>query len=394
MPTQHSTRNVFLFSACQALSMSGAVLVFAVVGLAGKMLAPTPELATLPLGVQFLSMMVGTVPASLAMGRIGRRLGFTLGQVIGLAGAALSAWAVVEGAFWVFVAAAVPIGVHGAFYQFLRFAAAETARPEFRAKAISYVMAGGVVAAFLGPELAKRTADLLAPATFAGAYVALMGLCLLNLLVLQGVRMPRPARLGASGSGRPLALIARQPVFVVAVMAAMVGYGVMNLVMVATPLAMVGCGFTFADSAEVIRWHVLGMFVPSFFTGHLIARFGVLRVIAAGGGLIVAAVAVNVAGLAFGNFMVALTLLGVGWNFMFVGGTALLAEAYAAEERAKAQALNDLLVFGTTAVTSFASGAVQTALGWQAVNLVSLLPVIVTLAGVAWLLRVRAATAA
>lgn len=366
--------------------MSGSVLVFAVVALAGKMMAPAPELATLPLAVQFLAMMLGTVPASLAMGVIGRRAGFTLGQAIGLAGAVLSAWAVLSGSFWGFVLAAIPIGVHNAVFQYLRFAAADTAGPDFRARAVSYVMAGGVVAGFLGPELARRSAEAL-PVLYAGPYVALAGLCVLNALVLQFIRIPRPAAVQRTAGRRSLVTIARQPVFMVAALSSMVGYGVMNLVMVATPLAMVGCGFGFTDSTEVIRWHVLGMFVPSFFTGHLIRRFGVLQVIAAGAVLLFASLGISTSGITFAHFWSALVLLGIGWNFMFVGGTTLLIESHAPEERARSQALNDLLVFSTTAVTSFASGAVQNALGWQAVNLVSLLPVAAALAAVLWLRR-------
>ncbi|MBI5164081.1 MAG: MFS transporter [Magnetospirillum sp.] len=394
MPHDSSIRNVVVLATCQALSISGSVLVFAVVGLAGQTLAPSPGLATLPLGIQFVAMMLATVPASLVMGRLGRRIGFTIGQVFGLSGALLSAWAIASGQFWLFTLAAVPIGIHNAAFQFLRFAAADTASPAFRPRAISYVMAGGVVAGVLGPELAKRTGDLLAPILFAGPYLALAGLCLLNIAALQAVRIPRPSAASKGDGGRRLAVIARQPSFLLAALSAMVGYGVMNLVMVATPLAMVGCGFTFNDSAEVIRWHVLGMFVPSFFTGTLIRRFGVRRVIAAGAVLLFACCLVTLAGLAYVNFMVALMMLGVGWNFMFIGGTTLLAEAHAPEERAKAQALNDLLVFGTTAITSFASGAVQTALGWQAVNALSALPVLLVLAALLWWGRPSLARAA
>lgn len=391
MSHDSSIRNVALLAACQALSMSGSVMVFAVVALAGKILAPSPELATLPLGIQFVAMMMGTVPASLVMGRLGRRIGFSIGQVIGLGGGLLSAWALVTGQFWLLVLAAVPIGVHNAVFQFLRFAAADTASPAFRPRAISYVMAGGVVAGFLGPELAKRTNVLLEPVLFAGPYLALAGLCVLNLALLQWVRIPRPVPLRKGESGRTLSQIARQPVFMVAALSAMIGYGVMNLVMVATPLAMVGCGFDFAQSAEVIRWHVLGMFVPSFFTGGLIRRFGTLRVIATGAVLLVACGLINLAGITFVNFLAAMVLLGVGWNFMFIGATTLLTEAHAPEERAKTQALNDFLVFSTTAATSFASGAVQTTLGWQAVNAVTMAPVALVLMAVLWLARRRMA---
>jgi MFS family permease len=365
--------------------MSGAVMVFAVVALAGTVLAPTPELATFPLGAQFVSMMLTTVPASLVMGRFGRRLGFTLGQAIGLCGALLATWSLLFGSYWGFVVAAVFIGIHSAFYQYLRFAAADIASPEFRPKAISYVMAGGVIAGIFGPELAKLSINLLSPMAYAGTYAAFGGLCVLNIGVLQAVHIPAPKLLARHEAGRPLWTIARQPVFVVAVLSAMIGYGVMNLVMVATPLAMAGCGFSFPDSAEVIRWHVLGMFVPSFFTGGLIRRFGASRIILVGGVLLVACMAINLAGTAFVNYWSALVLLGVGWNFMFVGGTTLLGEAHEPEERAKTQALNDLLVFSTTAITSFASGAVQSSLGWQAVNALSLVPVVATLGVVLWL---------
>ena len=246
-------------------------------------------------------------------------------------------------------------------------------------------MAGGVVAGLLGPELAKRTADLLAPATFAGAYIALAGLCAVDILVLQLVRMPTMAAGDAGHVGRPLAVVARQPAVVVAILSAVVGYGMMNLLMVASPLAMAGCGFAFADVAEVLRWHVLGMFVPSFFTGSLIRRFGELRVITAGAVMLLGCIAISLLGTAFVNFLTALLALGVAWNFMFVGGTTLLAGTYRTEERAKMQGFNDFLVYSTTAVTSFASGAMTTALGWQTVNLVATLPVVSVLAAVIWL---------
>ncbi|MTJ82480.1 MAG: MFS transporter [Telmatospirillum sp.] len=385
MLSEQSHRNVAVLSVCQAVSQSGYILVFATVGLAGKILAPVPELATLPLGIQYVAMMSATIPASLMMGRFGRRLGFIVGQVFGLIGALISAWALVSGSFWLFVAAAIGIGIHTAFFQYLRFAAADTASPEFRPKAISYVMAGGIVAGLLGPELAKRTADLLAPATFAGAYVTLAGICALNILVLQFVRIPKTVAVDNRHGGRPLAVIARQPAVIVAILSAVVGYGLMNLLMVASPLAMAGCGFSFADSAEVLRWHVLGMYVPSFFTGSLIRRFGVLRVIVAGAALLLSCVAISLLGSTFVNFLGALLALGVAWNFLYVGGTTLLAGAYRTEERAKMQGFNDFLVYSTTAMTSFASGAMTTALGWQEVNLLAILPVGLVLGAVIWL---------
>lgn len=390
MPQTSFRRNISIMSVCQALSMSGSVMVFAIVALAGRILAPTPELATLPLGIQFVAMMAATVPASLAMGRWGRRIGFTLGQVIGLCGALLSAWALLSGSFVLFVAAAVLVGIHTAFFQFLRHAAAEMAPEPVRARAISYVLAGGVVAALLGPELAKRTAEAL-PVMFAGPYLAMAVLCVLNIAALQFIRMPRPQRRIGGPSGRNLAEILRDPVFLTAALSAMIGYGVMNLVMVATPLAMAGCGFTFGQSADVIRWHVLGMFVPSFFTGDLIRRFGVLRIIATGALLLAISLGVNLSGTEYAHFWAALLLLGIGWNFMFIGATTLLAETHQPEERARVQGLNDLMVFSTTAMTSFASGAVQNSMGWQAVNTLSLIPVLLAFAMVVWLARRRPA---
>ena len=380
-----SRRNVAVFCVCQALSQSGSVMVFVTAGLAGKMLAAVPELATLPLGVQYVSMMAATIPASLTMAKIGRRAGFVVGQCFGLVGALVSAWALVAGEFWVLVGAAVAIGVHNAFFQYLRFAAADAASPEFRPKAISYVMTGGVVAGLLGPELAKRTVDLLAPATFAGAYLALAGLCVANILALQLAPRLDAATVAARGAGRSLAVVVRQPEVVVAVLSAVVGYGLMNLLMVASPLAMAGCGFAFADAAEVLRWHVLGMFAPSFFTGSLIRRFGVINVIAAGLAAMVGCVAVSFAGTAFINFLAALFLLGVGWNFMFIGATTLLTGAYRPEERAMMQGFNDFLVYSGAAVSSFASGAMATALGWRAVNLLALLPLALVAAAIVWL---------
>jgi MFS family permease len=384
MTRLHATHNVAILALCQAVSMSGSVMVLSVVALAGKALAPDPAWATVPLGIQFLAMMLGTVPASLTMGAIGRRAGFSLGQGLGAVGALLAAWAMLSGSFWLFVAAAVPIGIHTAFFQYLRFAAADTADSAFRPRAIAYVMAGGVVAAILGPALARGFVHAL-PAVFAGPYLALAVLCAVNIVALQFIRMPRPAAGARSHGGRPLAVIARQPIFIVAVLSAMVGYGVMNLLMVAMPLAMTGNGFSFADTTGIIRWHVLGMFVPSFFTGSLIQRFGVTRIIAAGATLLLGSLTVGGSGMAYANFWAALVLLGVGWNFMFLGGTTLLIEAYAPEERAKTQAFNDFLVFSTTAVTSFTSGAVQNLLGWQAVSAVSAPPVLVALAAILWL---------
>ncbi len=391
----NAKRNVFILSAGQALALSGATLVMAVSALAGTVLAPKPWMVTLPLAMMFLATMFSTIPASLLMGRIGRRPGFMIGQSIGLVGALVACWALLQGLFWGFVAGSILIGVHNAFWQYFRFAAADAADEGFRPRAIAYVMAGGLVAAILGPELAKATRTMLDPVPFAGSFLAVAVLTLLSMGLLSFLRIPGPGPKAdrPKTSGRPLAEIMRQPRFKVAVLSAMIGYGVMNLVMVATPLAMVACSFEFSDAAFVIQWHVVGMFLPSFFTGNLIKRFGVLPIILTGALLNVAAMATNLAGQDLHNFWFGLVLLGLGWNFMFIGGTTLLTETYRPEERSKTQAANDFMVFTTVAASSFLSGAVQDAAGWDAINAAMSVPILLAFAAVVWLMvRERRAT--
>ena len=377
-------RNVLILSGCQALSMTGSSLVFAVCVLAGQYLADDKSLATLPLALQFTGTMLTTIPASLFMGKFGRRVGFTLGQCLGIFGAVLAAYAIYRQDFWLFAAASALLGAHNAFWQYYRFAAADTASEEYKAKAISYVMAGGVFAAVAGPQLAKWSVDMLSPVLFAGGYVVIICLSMLTILLLQAIRIPKPKSVGISSRGRPLRVIMRQPVFIVAVMSGMFGYGVMTLVMTATPLAMKFCGFDFFDTATIIQWHALAMFAPSFITGHLIKKFGVLNIILTGTLLYAASMAANLMGIDFLNFWGGLVLLGLGWNFMFVGGTTLLTEAYRAEEKSKVQAVNDFLVFGTVAIASFSSGALQNTFGWSAVNAAITLPICLAFAVVVW----------
>ena len=257
------------------------------------------------------------------------------------------------------------------------------------------MLAGGVVAAVLGPELAKLTIDWLLPALYAGCYAALSLLALTTVLVLQGVRIPRLSAEQLRSTGRPLGEIVRQPVFIVAVLSGMLGYGSMTLIMTATPLAMKGCGFAFSDTATVIQGHVLAMFLPSFFTGSLIQRFGVLRIIAAGSVLTAGCLAANLSGIAFANFWIGLALLGLGWNFMFVGGSTLLTQAYTAEERAKTQAANDFVVFSSSVLGAFGSGMLQNEFGWAAVNAGIAPAMLIALGSVVWLaLRQRRRAAA
>jgi MFS family permease len=377
-------RNALVLAVCQALAQGGAVLVVVVSALAGHALSENKALATLPYALQFAMTMVSTVPASLLMGRIGRRAGFTVGQTIGILGAGLAGFAIYTNNFALFAAGSAILGVHNAFWQYFRFAAADMADEDFRPKAISYVMAGGLVAAFLGPEIAKLFRESIASAPFAGSYAALAGMCVVNILLLRLVRIPKPGT--ALSAGRPLGAIVRNPVFFVAAAAAMLGYASMNLLMTATPLAMHAAHFDFSDTAFVIQWHVVGMYGPSFVTGHLIRRYGSPRVILAGTLLMIAAVTVNLADQTLMHYWSGLLLIGMGWNFMFVGGTAFLTECHRPEERARVQALNDFLVFGTVAAASLTSGALQHAHGWAIVNLFVLMPILVVFAATSALL--------
>lgn len=361
-------RNVALLSVCQALFVTSTGLMVSVSALVGYALAARPSLATLPLGLQFLATMVFTVPASLLMKRAGRRFGFAVGALVGAAGAACSALAIVAASFPLFCAGAFLLGIFVAFAHYYRFAAADAAPDGFRARAISLVLAGGVVAAFIGPNLANWTRDLVPTSPFAGSYASLVAVFAGTLALLSFIDMPAPAAHERLEGGRPLARIAREPVFAVAVVGAVVGYGVMNLLMTATPLAMLGCGHGFADTAFVIQWHIVAMFAPSFVTGHLIHRFGELRIMLWGSALLGACVAVNLSGVEVANFGVALALLGLGWNFLFIGATSLLTELHSPAEKAKVQGLNEFLVFGTVTLTATSSGMLHDAFGWSALN--------------------------
>lgn len=349
-------------------------MLLAVSGLAGLMIAPDKTLATLPMALQFAATMCSTIPASLFMARVGRRLGFSIGQFMGILGGTLSAYAVYTGSFTLFLFGAVLLGIHNAFWQYYRFAAADVSTEDFRARAISYVMAGGLFAAFCGPQLAKYTESLWA-VTFSASFAAIAVLSITSLFTLQFIRIPKPSAVSLTGAGRPIAQIMRTPVFIVAVLSSTIGYGMMNMLMTSTPLAMQFCGFDFSASATVIQWHIVGMFAPSFFTGSIIKRFGVVNVIAIGALLQAVAIGIALSGIEFFNFSAGLIILGLGWNFMFIGGTTLLTEAYAPEEKAKTQAAHDFIVFGTVAMTAFASGVLHETLGWIAVNLIAAVPV-------------------
>lgn len=362
-------RNVGLLATCQALLMTANTLNIAVSALVGLMLADNKAFATLPFGLMWLTTTLTSVPAALLMRRIGRQAGLMAGVILALAGGGLCTVAIFERRFELFCAGSMLMGAFNAFGQQYRFAAADAAGEAFRARAISLVIAGGIIAAFAGPNLARATRDLYAPDTFAGCFVMIIGLYVISFLVLAFIRMP-PTPIGAvriTAAGF-LEMIRRRR-FLVAAASAMLGYGVMNLVMTATPLAMLDCGLGFAETATVIQWHVLAMFAPSFFTGRLIERFGALEIIMTGALLQFACVLVNLQGQAQWNFIAALMLVGLGWNFLFIGGTTLLTSSFSGAEKATAQGLNDFLVFGTVTMTALSSGALQHTLGWNAVNL-------------------------
>lgn len=353
--------------------------------LVGNLLAVDKTLTTLPIALQFVSTMATTLPASFYMRRFGRRVGFTTGALIGVLGALINTYAIFAGDFVLFCLGSMCLGSFSSFAQYFRFAAAEVADMDYRSRAISLVLAGGVVAALTGPNLALLTMDLFSPVLYAGTYISLVSVYILVIVAAAFTRIPRPTAAQRAGHCRPIGELMRQPTFVVAVLAATSAYAAMSLLMTVTPLAMAECDFTFADSALVIQGHILGMFLPSFFTGHLIARFGVLNVMLAGALILVGCITLSLSGVQFAHFIVSLTLLGIGWNFMFVGGTTLLTQVHTEAEKAKVQGLNDFLVWGSVTVGVFASGALQTSLGWTYVNLGCLPLILLALGLTLWL---------
>ena len=387
--TGPTRRNVFLLALCQALFMTGTSMVITVTALAGSICAPIPSLATLPLSLQFVATMATTVPASYVMRHFGRRAGFMAGSLVGGIGGLINVGALMSGNFVLFCVGSSLIGVLAGFAIYYRFAAADCADEESRPRAISLVMAGGVVAAFTGPNLARFTADVIPAASFAGSFAAIAMLQVLTIVVLLFIDIPRLTAAERKDQGRPVGEVLRQPAAVVAILAAVAGYSAMTLVMTATPLAVVGHSLQFRDAAIIIQWHVLAMFAPSFFTGSIIKRVGVLPVIACGALFILACVVINFQGTGILHFTAALVALGLGWNFMFVGGTALLTSVITRPEQAKMQGLNDFLVFSFVALASLSSGAVYQSLGWQAVNLGAVPAVTVALAAAIWLALAR-----
>jgi MFS family permease len=377
-------RNAFILAIAQALYGAALTAVVVTSGLVGAQLAPSAAWATLPMSMTIVGTALTTFPISLMMRRTGRRLGFVLCALVGAAGSLVGVVAIFQRNFELFLLGCFLVGVYQASASYYRFAAADTASPVFRPKAISWVMTGGIIAALVGTVLVMYTVDLMAPVTFAGTWVVMSLLALAGAAILLAVDIPLTEKHDAP-SGRPLSVIARQPRYIVAALTAMLAYGIMMLVMTATPVAMLGCGFSVQDSSWVIQWHALAMFVPSFFTGSLIARFGAERISALGMVLLVGAAVSGLLGIRFENFAVGLILLGLGWNFGFIGGTTLLTDTYSQEEKNKAQGLNDFLVFATTAATSLSAGKLLAWFGWSGVNYAVLPMVVLALVMIGWL---------
>lgn len=377
-------RNLWLLALCQGLFLTNNVTFIAINGLVGLALAPYGWMATLPVMGYVVGGALATGVVARAQAALGRQRSFQLGLAVGLASALLCGYAAVTRNFWLLCAATVVAGYYAANASLYRFASAELATPETREKAVSLVMAGGLIGAVLGPALAARTRDMFA-VPFAGAYLSLAGVALLAMLLLSRIKFPSVPPKAQQDGGRPLREIMRQPVFIVAAGAGALGFGVMNLLMAATPIAMQQCGLPFSDAALVLEWHVIGMFAPGFFTGHLIKRFGPIPVMAAGVALNLGCIAIALTGVELRQFLSALFLLGVGWNFLFTGSTTLSLSAYAPEERDRAQGALNFFVFATLALSSLASGVLVTTQGWTLLNYGSLVPVALTGAGLAWL---------
>ena len=386
--TPHQSRNVALLSAAQALLFTNNVTLIALNGLVGYQLAADKSFATLPVTTQVIGSAIFALPASQLMQRIGRRAGFLLGTLCGLIGGAIATFGVYIRSMALLCLGTFILGIYVAFGQFYRFAAADSAPPDFKAQAISLVVAGGLVGGIVGPALSKWTRHL-AGIEFLASYASLMVFCLLTAALLSQLRINEAGAVTSGAPARRLSEIAAQPVFMVAVISSAIGYGVMNLLMTATPLAMGVCGYPYNDAANVISAHVVAMFAPSFFTGALIQRFGVLRIMLSGVALMCVCLGVSLSGVSVANFWWSLVLLGLGWNFMFVGGSTLLTECYQPSEKARAQGLHDLLVFCTTATSSFASGLLLKANGWAILNYVAMPFLCIAVIAIGWLVMRR-----
>jgi len=375
-----AARNAFVLAVAQALSGANTAVIVATGGIAGAILAPSPALSTLPVSLMAIGMWIGTLPVGMLAKAFGRRFALQTGSAFGVLSGLLSFSAMAFGSFALFLAGTLCGGLYAAAHQSYRFAAADTASAHFRAKAVAWVLAGGICAAVIGPQLVILTKDIWPPYLFAGTFLAQSACAALAAAVLIFLRMPPlPLADRSFADGRPLAQIVGEPRFIVAVACGVASFGLMNMIMTAAPLAMVMCQHSISDAALGIQWHVIGMYAPSFFTGALIGRFGLRAIMATGLALLAAAAAIGLAGIALWNFWLALGLLGVGWNFAFIGATTLVTECHGPRERNKVQAFNDFLVFGATAIGSLSSGALLSRYGWSTINEVAF-PIVVAAA--------------
>ena len=367
--------------------MSTTTLTVTVSVLVGFTLAQNKAYATLPFTAQLIAGTLTTIPAALLMARIGRKPAFILATFFGMGAGLICTIAILQSSFILFVIGCVLIGIFNGFGFYYRFAAADAVDTAYKSRAISYVLTGGVIAAFVGPNLAKYTKDMFSNTQFAGSFAAIIAFYILSFILLVFLKLPESAKRQdkLQVSGRPLSTIIKQPDFIVAVLSGMLGYGVMSLIMTATPLAMQHNHHPFSDTSFVIQWHVLGMFAPSFFTGHLINRFGLLKIMFVGGLAGIACVVINLQGTSVNHFWLALLLLGISWNFLFIGATTMLTETYRPEERFKTQAVNDFIVFSTVAAASLSAGALQYHFGWRMVNYGAIPALIIIMASLLWL---------
>lgn len=379
-------RNVWVLVAAQAILGAQMPMIFTIAGLAGQSLAPNACWATLPISLTVIGSMLSANPLSAIMQRFGRAAGFATGAIMGAIGAAIGAYGLMQASFPLFLLGALFTGTYMSAQGFYRFAAADTASEGFRPKAISWVMAGGLLSAVVGPELVKLTAQAMV-IPFLGTYLAVIALNLLGVFLFAFLRIPKPRPpVAGEARGRTRMELIRTPRIAVAVICATVSYALMNLVMTSSPLAVVGCGFETSDAANVVTAHVLAMYAPSFITGHVIARIGVERVVALGLLILAGSGAVALTGVELENFFIALSLLGFGWNFGFIGATTMLTSAHRPEERGRMQGLNDFIVFAGVTMASFSSGGLMNCsggtveAGWQAVNL-AMLPFLVLAGG-------------
>jgi MFS family permease len=391
MPIATEKRNVLVLAGGQALFNSGRATMFLVATLAAvNMLGDDLTFVTLPITMMLVGTTCGTLPASHLMQWIGRRWGFTIGALIGVFGCVICLYAITRNDFIIFNAGIFFFGIYSGFAGLQRFAAADAATSEFRSRAISLVIAAGIVGAFVGPETAKVTRTLLPEAEFAGTMLAVMGFAAAAAISSLWIDLPRPTKAERNDTGRSMSEILRQPAIIVAIAGGLVGYVSMNMLMTTTPIAMrVGHSFSFDDAAFVIEWHIFAMFAPGLFTGQLIARFGSLRIIAIGGVFLLIAVAVALSGTELWQFWFAMFILGLGWNFSFTGGTTLLTESHAPSERAKVQGINDFIVFTFMAVSSMFSGTLYHVLGWTWVNLAALPLIGVMMVLLGWLALIK-----